>query len=274
MTQFYFYMPNTPPDPKTNRSPIWKALKAYDQFAYRMGDKILKAAKMKRTKAPKKKKEQLTFSLGKTLGKRIKEFFGKTTQSARSCWKNCRERLGKLNIIGQAAKYLLTALLILIVVAAVLPLLPVPVSYKPLVVMSGSMEPAIHVGALAIINPAAEYQTGDIITFAPPDDPRNSVTHRIHEIKKTEEGATVFVTKGDANDTPDSWEIAPDAVEGKVLFSIPLLGYLVNFSKTPRGFVFLIIIPAVLIILDELRIIRQELAKKPQNSSQPSSNSS
>jgi signal peptidase len=44
-----------------------------------------------------------------------------------------------------------------------------------------------------------------------------------------------FITKGDANEDNDSSPVPFDDVEGKVAFSVPLLGYVVSFLKSPFG---------------------------------------
>jgi hypothetical protein len=49
--------------------------------------------------------------------------------------------------------------------------------------------------------------------------------------------------------------VAPRNILGKVLFSIPYFGYIVDFARKPVGFALIIGIPALLIIGDELRKI-------------------
>ena len=74
---------------------------------------------------------------------------------------------------------------------------------KPLVFLSGSMEPAIATGALALTTtvPAGELREGDIISFLRSDGAR--VTHRIAEL--TPQGETFeVITRGDANETDDA----------------------------------------------------------------------
>ena len=50
-------------------------------------------------------------------------------------------------------------------------------------------------------------------------------------------------------------------VIGKVIAVIPLLGYLGYFVRTPIGFTILIIIPATLIIIIEIKNIIKEYRK-------------
>ena len=130
--------------------------------------------------------------------------------------------------------------------------------YEP--VYTGSMEPAIPVGSVVVIKPAnpETLQTGDIICFKLPE-PATTVTHRIFNI--TSEG---FITKGDANEDPDQWIVRKENVIGKVIAVIPFVGYLGYFVRTPIGFTLLIIIPASLIIIMEIRNIIREAKKTKQ----------
>lgn len=157
--------------------------------------------------------------------------------------------------------WLVLAVLVLIAGVAVISTFNIPGNYKLLSVHSGSMKPAVKLGSIVVVKPSKEYQKGDIISFTDPNDPKYSVTHRIFEIK---EERTAFITKGDANDAPDAKEVVKDNVLGKVILTIPFLGYPVAFAKTLPGLILLVIIPAILIIFSELRVIKNELLKYTQ----------
>lgn len=150
----------------------------------------------------------------------------------------------------------------LIIVAGVIAIsaFKIPGNYKLLVVQSGSMEPVIKQGAIVVVKPVGEYKIGDIITVREPANPKVSLTHRIAEIKEID-GKMFYVTKGDANDSPDTEERPEENVLGKVIFSVPYLGYLVGFAKTRDGLIFMVIIPATLIIYSELISIKNETKK-------------
>lgn len=53
-------------------------------------------------------------------------------------------------------------------------------------------------------------------------------------------------------------------VIGKLILTIPYIGYIGYFVRTPIGFILLIIIPASLIIIMEIRNIIKELKKTKQ----------
>jgi hypothetical protein len=48
-------------------------------------------------------------------------------------------------------------------------------------------------------------------------------------------------------------------VWGKVILTIPYIGYGVEAARKPIGFIFLVIIPAGVVIIDELRKIALEI---------------
>lgn len=98
--------------------------------------------------------------------------------------------------------------------------------YAVLEVVSGSMEPTIHVGDLIVIQTKEEtYEVGDIITFY--DVEGSFVTHRILSIEGSQ-----MITKGDNNNSADS-PTNMDAIVGKYVFKITGLGILFKALKSP-----------------------------------------
>lgn len=162
-----------------------------------------------------------------------------------------------------AIYYLLFASIVTVALLLLASLFPFENWYQVKVVLSGSMEPAIHTGSVVVIKPEPSYQVGDVITFGVDNRERIPVTHRIIG----REGNR-FVTQGDANDNIDPGTVAPREIIGAVQFSVPYLGYVLEFTKTPLGFWTLIIGPAVLVVLLELHsIIRQLLQYRRRSQS-------
>ena len=145
---------------------------------------------------------------------------------------------------------------------------PIPGNFRVMIVQSGSMEPAIKTGSVVVVKSASDYKVGDIITFGPYSKIKAPTTHRIYEIKGDCPNCT-FVTKGDANNAPDQRDIRPSDVVGKVLLDVPYVGYAVAAAKKPIGFAFIIIIPAAIIIYDEIRKIWGEIKKLRKEKSSP-----
>lgn len=153
------------------------------------------------------------------------------------------------------AFYALIAVIVLFLLASVL---PIPGGVKSFVVQSGSMEPAIHTGSIVVIRAQDNYQQGDVITFGPRSKTKPPTTHRIIEVKA--DGS--FVTKGDANEDKDIRTVSRYEVIGKVLFSVPFLGYAVAAAQKPLGFAIIVVVPAVIIIWEEAGKIWREVRKK------------
>ena len=160
--------------------------------------------------------------------------------------------------LGKIGYYAFLGFLGVIAFAIAASVFPITGNFQLLVVQSGSMEPAIKTGGLVVIKPAAEYNVGDVITFGTGTRKETAITHRIYE-KEVDNGRISYVTKGDANDSSDSNKVLKEDVIGKVLFSVPFFGYVVDFAKKPMGFALIIGVPATLIIGDEVRKISTEV---------------
>jgi len=153
------------------------------------------------------------------------------------------------------------AFIVVVALLLIVSVLPITGNYKIMTVISGSMAPDIKMGSVVMVKPVADYKIGDVITFGPYSKTKAPTSHRIYDIK-VEGGAPVYITKGDANNAPDARELQKKDILGKVLFSVPYVGYAVDFAKKPMGFALIIIVPAAIIIFDEIKKIFYELKKK------------
>lgn len=96
-------------------------------------------------------------------------------------------------------------------------------------ILSGSMQPQLPVGGVAISErmPLAALQTGDVIIFRSPADPQELVVHRVISMQPTT-GGVVVKTKGDANSFVDPW--SPFVLKGPYVYrvwgTVPFVGYL------------------------------------------------
>ncbi|MDD5433731.1 MAG: signal peptidase I [Candidatus Pacebacteria bacterium] len=164
----------------------------------------------------------------------------------------------------QVIYYVFLGLVIAIALLLVVSVLPVTGNYKILAVQSGSMTPAIKMGSVVVVKPQEDYKIGDVITFGKSSKTQTPTTHRIYDIK-VNVGEVVYITKGDANNAPDSKEISQKEVIGKVIFNVPYAGYLVAGARTKLGFALIIIIPALAIIIDEVfKIVKEVKGKKDE----------
>lgn len=169
----------------------------------------------------------------------------------------------KIQKLFSVIYWIFLGFIVLIALLLIISVFPIPGNYKVMVVQSGSMAPAIKMGSVVVVKPVEEYKIGDIITFGPYSKTKAPTTHRIYDIKVVG-GNPVYITKGDANNAPDSREITKRDILGKVIFSLPYLGYLVAFTKKPAGFTLIIIVPAVIIIGEEIKKIYEEIKKRQQ----------
>ena len=115
-------------------------------------------------------------------------------------------------------------------------------------VLSGSMEPAYKTGSVIYVKETDEkdLMIGDVITFYLDD--HTIATHRI--VRLTEiNGELAFFTKGDANEVEDAVAVPSGRVVGKVVLTIPYLGYWVTYLQSHSGRYATIAAGAVLLLL-------------------------
>lgn len=141
-----------------------------------------------------------------------------------------------------------SVIIIVLAVLAILMLGPRVLGYKTLAVLTGSMEPKYHVGSLIYVKEldASEYKIGDVVTYQL--DGGTVVTHRIVEINSTDGTVT---TKGDANEDNDG-AIQLSQIVGKAYWSVPLLGFIAIYAKTPIGILAICGVMVVIILLNFL----------------------
>ncbi|MCM2677169.1 signal peptidase I [Alkalicoccobacillus plakortidis] len=116
--------------------------------------------------------------------------------------------------------------------------------YSALTILSNSMQPEFSEGDVIVIQQtsSSDLATNDIITFGTKDG--NRVTHRITDTMDQDQNR-FFTTKGDNNNVADAEPVFEGQVIGKVLFSIPKLGFVARFLSEPIGFMLLIVLPLV-----------------------------
>ena len=96
--------------------------------------------------------------------------------------------------------------------------------FHPALVLSGSMQPMMEAGDVVIIAKVSAdvIQQGDVIQFRKEEG--ITIMHRIVEVQETE-GAKFFITKGDANPELDKDPVIPENVVGKLVFTVPKIGW-------------------------------------------------
>ena len=97
------------------------------------------------------------------------------------------------------------------------------VGWKPMVVTTGSMQPAINPGDIVLSappEPDVRLDVGTVITFEDPGRPGELITHRIEEVNPD----GTYSTRGDANSSADSYVIEPEELTGVGRLLVPAVG--------------------------------------------------
>lgn len=133
--------------------------------------------------------------------------------------------------LAAAAVWLAMGFAMALLVPAVL---PSAVGYRTYVVRSESMTPSISRGDVLVSDPiaASNAKVGDVVTF---DDPESEdlITHRVRSITPVGQQLR-FVTKGDANQGVEGWQVSSDATIPRLSYRVPKLGYATLTAEDPE----------------------------------------
>lgn len=140
---------------------------------------------------------------------------------------------------------LITAMLVLI--ATVVSRKTDVFGYRIYLIMSGSMEPTIHVKDAVITKQENEPKQGDVIAF---EDGNIITVHRIVKVY-TEGEKRLYQTKGDANNMIDQGLVQKTQVKGKVVFNSSIIGNTVFFLQ--HNFIVLILAIGIILIIIIIR---------------------
>ena len=113
--------------------------------------------------------------------------------------------------------------------------LPLAFDARPLVVLSGSMEPTLGTGDVTVVQRIAplDARPGDIVTFRDPANQDRLVTHRVRDMRVRGD-RVAFVTRGDANNVSERWAVSTNGEISRVAYRIPELGRLLVLARTNR----------------------------------------
>lgn len=154
-------------------------------------------------------------------------------------------RIVKILFFIIATPILILSLIIMIKARIYPDKVPDVFGYKPMIVLSGSMETSIYTGDLVFVKMVDTniLKEDDIIAFR--NETNTVTTHRIVELVN-ENGNTLFRTKGDNNNTEDAKLVLANEVEGVYVFKISGLGNVLMFLKEPKSLVILLLATLVL----------------------------
>jgi signal peptidase I len=135
-------------------------------------------------------------------------------------------------------------------------LLATAIGYRPLIDHSDSMRPAIRAGDLLITHgePATSVRVGEIVSFDDPALKGRLVTHRVVAIHAAG-GRIDFLTRGDANPSPESWSVTPRASVGILKLRIAGVGRAVAWLADPLARTIVLTLAALVLSTALLRRI-------------------
>lgn len=129
-------------------------------------------------------------------------------------------------------------------------------------IISPSMEPAVKVYDVVVdmnVFKETDIKKGDIITFISNSNVSKglTVTHRVIDVIKNQDGSLSYITKGDNNQKSDQAPVNYKDVVGKVLFKIPQLGRVQFLIADKFGWIMVILLPALgVIIYDFIKLFK------------------
>ena len=144
-----------------------------------------------------------------------------------------------------------TAAVLTVLAIAVLILVPPLLGYQRYVITGGSMGGALPRGSIAYdeVVPTERIRVGDVITYRPPNRDR-LLTHRVVWIGHEHGGVRLYRTRGDASPAADPKAILlPNDGQARMVFHVPVVGYLVAALSVRAVRVAAIGVPALAIAI-------------------------
>ncbi|WP_436374998.1 signal peptidase I SipW [Cytobacillus sp. BC1816] len=128
---------------------------------------------------------------------------------------------------------------------------PQAFGYQLKTVLSGSMEPAFQTGSVIAVKPLSSEESkslkkDDVITFQASEE--KLITHRIIGVSSSGDHV-LYETKGDNNKTADMEPVLSENVRAIYTgFTIPYVGYFIDFAQSKEGSAILLIGPGLLLL--------------------------
>lgn len=133
------------------------------------------------------------------------------------------------------------------------------------VVASGSMIPVLEVHDVLVVQGHDLFEdvnVGDIIVFNRPSDHNRVIVHRVESI--LDEEPRTIRTKGDANPSSipgTDYPITEEEYIGKVVYTVPQIGYVTQVLKPPINYVIIAIVIGIM-------IAKQMIKRKKEDSTE------
>jgi signal peptidase len=120
----------------------------------------------------------------------------------------------------------------------------------PYAILTGSMEPTLPPGTLAVVRPipVEDIRIGTVITYQLASGERPTVTHRVVGVGIDGRGERTFRTQGDANNVADAAPVRPVQIRGAVWYAVPALGYANRFLTAPQRDLLIVVVASLLLV--------------------------
>lgn len=128
---------------------------------------------------------------------------------------------------------------------------PQAFGYQLKTVLSGSMEPTFQTGSVIAVKPLSSEESkslkkDDVITFQASEE--KLITHRVIGVSNSGDHV-MYETKGDNNKTADMEPVLSENVRAVYTgFTIPYVGYFIDFAQSKEGSAILLIGPGLLLL--------------------------
>lgn len=138
-------------------------------------------------------------------------------------------RRGRLASRAASAALALAVLLALVAGTAAI------LGYRGEVILTGSMQPALHPGDLVVAQrvTAGRLAVGDIVSFRSRSG--ITITHRVRTIVRGRDGRLRIETRGDANSVSEHWVVPPGSQVGRIVLTVPHLGSVTRWTGSTTG---------------------------------------
>ena len=120
------------------------------------------------------------------------------------------------------------------------------------VVASGSMIPELEIYDVLIVQghePFEDLEIGDIIVFNRPSDHNRVIVHRVVSI--IDDDPKTLRTQGDANPASipgTDFPITEEEYIGKVVYTLPQVGYVTQLLKPPINYVIIVVVIGIMVV--------------------------
>lgn len=135
------------------------------------------------------------------------------------------------SVLGWAGRaFAWLVILVMVTMLAVAVVIPRLGGATPYTILTGSMEPGMAPGTLAVIKPIApeDIGIGTVVTYQLESGQPTVVTHRVTEVGFDGQGELRYTTQGDANNVADAAPVRPVQVRGALWYSVPYVGHVNN----------------------------------------------